>query len=267
MEFKKNRQHVILESHKKLKAPEDLTSVTLPAFLASSDEGKGIEREAEGIKKHVGALRTRLTDILKDPSLDRVYATAERLFRHESGLNLTSNNALIRDIEARASDRFERGAPPRKSDDTTIGDEINWEWTIYCATQSQKNVAIVSRDLDYGVVVNNEPILNDWLREEFRTRVPNDRKVHLTNRLSAALKFAEIPVSAQEEKAEEQAIADRAASNQTLLAGPLGVSDLLLVELLKRQRDVDPERDALFRRLLRQSFLEKMTPPKEVDPS
>src|SRR5262245_33892809 len=66
MEFKKNRQAVILKAYEELKAPEDLTKVKLPAFLGSSTEGKDLKRLADQIKKHVGVLRTRLSNILEN---------------------------------------------------------------------------------------------------------------------------------------------------------------------------------------------------------
>ena len=47
--------------------------------------------------------------------------------------------------------RFLLGYPPRKADDTSIGDAVNWEWVVDCAKRANADVVIVSRDSDYGV--------------------------------------------------------------------------------------------------------------------
>src|SRR5580765_7471463 len=45
-------------------------------------------------------------------------------------------------------------APPRKPNDTSMGDAINWEWIVECAKTLNGSVIIVSRDRDYGVTYN-----------------------------------------------------------------------------------------------------------------
>lgn len=108
-------------------------------------------------------------------------------------------------IRSAARKRFVLGYPPRKPGDTSIGDAINWEWIIHCAQASTDghHVLIVSRDGDYGITFDGEPILNDWLRSEFKARVSRKRKIELTNKLSNALRKLDEIVQAEDERAEE----------------------------------------------------------------
>jgi 5-methylcytosine-specific restriction endonuclease McrA len=87
------------------------------------------------------------------------------------------------------------GYPPRKKDDTSIGDAVNWEWIIACAVSSGKSIILVSRDNDFGLQYDRGSYLNDWLRQEFRERVARSRKIVLTDRLSEAFNLVAINVS------------------------------------------------------------------------
>lgn len=58
---------------------------------------------------------------------------------------------------------------------------------------------IVSRDGDYGYRGKAASYLNDWLSREFKERVGKERKVHLTARLTDALKLLNETVSKKEE--------------------------------------------------------------------
>jgi PIN domain len=105
-----------------------------------------------------------------------------------------------------ARKRFVLGYPPRKDQDTSIGDAINWEWTIECAKKSQRSVIIVSRDSDYGLTFEDESYLNEWLRHEFSERVGGKHQVSLTQSLSTALKQIKVRVTKAEEESEEKLI-------------------------------------------------------------
>lgn len=94
-----------------------------------------------------------------------------------------------------ARKRFILGYPPRKKEDNSIGDALNWEWVVKCAQDSGKNIIIVTRDSDYGATLQNESFLNDWLRQEFKERVSHKRKIILTERLSTAFKAIKSSVS------------------------------------------------------------------------
>ena len=98
------------------------------------------------------------------------------------------------------------GYPPRKNEDNSIGDAVNWEWVIYCAQQSTKDIIVVTRDTDFGAKIKGESYLNDWLRQEFKERVSRKRKNFLTERLALAFKAIKIPVSKEMEEAESKLI-------------------------------------------------------------
>ena len=113
------------------------------------------------------------------------------------------------------------GYPPRKTSDLSIIDAVNWEWIIYCSQNCSHDIAIVSRDTDYGVHHGKESILNDWLTQEFKERVSRKRSIYLTKSLSEAFKRASITVSEEEEKAEETLLEER-----DRLSKPLQSTDL-----------------------------------------
>jgi hypothetical protein len=92
------------------------------------------------------------------------------------------------------------------SNDTSIGDALNWEWMVECALRNQAELVIVSRDSDYGVVFEDNAYVNDHLRQEFSERVSRKRKLLLYTKLSDALKHFAVPVTPEEEAEEEEII-------------------------------------------------------------
>ena len=94
----------------------------------------------------------------------------------------------------------------KKKGDNSIGDAINWEWTVQCAIESGKDIVIVSRDGDYGASYKDKWYLNDWLHQEFKQRVSQRRKIMLTGKLSEALKIVHANVTKEMEAAESQII-------------------------------------------------------------
>jgi hypothetical protein len=226
MEFKKNRHNAILESHKAFKAP-DWASLTLPPVLADSKSSRALERHKKGIRDQSSKLKRRLESVLQDPSrYDPVYRTLQRVFNHKGPYNLTRDKKIRVEIREKAQKRFLLGYPPRKQSDTSIGDAINWEWIIHCAKESGSGVVIITRDSDYGAVVNSKPVLNDWLRQEFKARVSRTRKLVLTDRLSDGLKAADITLTKQETDAEDALI-------ETTYETPHDEIVARLVELIK----------------------------------
>src|SRR6266487_4764164 len=150
MEFKKNRQRVILESLVALRPPEAF--ITAPAFLAEAKTVEMMKRRMQDTRKRVTKLRDRIKRILDKPFLhDPVYKIAQRVFAGESqcSLKLTSDELSL--IRRQAWRRFILGYPPRKKDDTSTGDSVNWEWIVRCVQRTNHDVVIVSRDLDYGI--------------------------------------------------------------------------------------------------------------------
>ena len=102
--------------------------------------------------------------------------------------------------------RDTRGYPPRKANDTSCGDALNWEWIIECSKNLRGRIYIVSRDGDYGCEHGGEFYLNDQLKREFRDRVGN-KSIVFTKKLSDALRALEVHVTEKEEEAEELILA------------------------------------------------------------
>lgn len=96
-----------------------------------------------------------------------------------------------------------------RSNDTSIGDAINWEWILHCAKSCDRHILLVTRDSDYGIIYNREIILNDWLAQEFRQRISQKRKLIITDKLTQAFKRVNIPVTRQEEEEEASLIEGR----------------------------------------------------------
>jgi len=126
---------------------------------------------------------------------------------------------MRKEIREKAYKRYILGYPPRKPNDTSIGDSINWEWIIYCATQCHDDIVLISRDSDYRAFNKNNCYLNDWLHQEFKERVSHKRSITLTGLLSEGFKTAGITVPLEEEQAEETFLQylQRESSNKFLL--------------------------------------------------
>jgi hypothetical protein len=208
MEYKKNRQRVILETLKAQKTP-DWSGLSSPAFLATAQPALLIARSKETIVKQQGKLKQRIASVLDTPSrTDPVFRTLQRVFKNPSPYNLTRDKKVRFTIRNLAKKRFMLGYPPRKQNDTSIGDAVNWEWIVHCAKESGKDIIIVSRDTDYGINYEGQFILNDWLKLEFQERISRKRKIILTDRLAQAFKQVAIPVSLAAEKEERDLLAE-----------------------------------------------------------
>lgn len=209
MEFKKNRPRVIRETFDSLKSPK-WSVLQLPAFLEKSRQSSGLATGRRRIDEQLSTLRTRLSKVFQTPTIyDAVYKAAQRLFRADSPYNLSRERKERIKIRQRAWKRFIMGYPPRKPGDTSMGDSINWEWIVNCAQESGANVVVVSRDSDFGLGFGDAVYINDWLRQEFRERVSSKRQISLTERLAEGLKMASIPVTKEEEAAEQKFLEKR----------------------------------------------------------
>jgi hypothetical protein len=203
-EFKKNRQTAILEGMQELKAPPQ---VSRPGIFSDAKASKALNKSLKDADKRVKHLKARLMRVLDDPAAhDPVYQACQRIFHRTDSLVLTRENKLRHLIRRKALRRFLHGCPPRKKNDTSIGDAFNWEWMIQCANEGNAELVIVSRDSDYGVVFENRAYVNDHLRQEFSERVSKKRKLLLYTKLSEALKHFAVPVSQKEEEAEAEMV-------------------------------------------------------------
>lgn len=201
MEFKKHRQSANLESFNALKAP---SQVSRPGLFSDAASVRALSKDIKNAEKRISRLRKRLRNaLLKPTSHDPVYKVAQRLFTKSDAYSLTQDNKLRFAVRHRAFRRFLLGYPPRKQGDTSIADAINWEWIVHCAEISKAEIIIVSRDSDYGVNLESEAFLNDWLVQEFRSRISQKRKINLYTRLSEALKRFQVEVTEEEQREED----------------------------------------------------------------
>lgn len=202
MEFKKNRQLAILESLRGLKNREP---VPHPAFLAESKSAAILNKRLTDANARIKRFRERLQKVLVNPTThDPVYKVVQRMFVDATPTNLTRDKKERNVIKRLAFRRFILGYPPRKSTDTYMGDALNWEWIVHVARETGEHVAIVSRDGDYGVEVDDVSYVNDWLLQEFRDRVTKKRQLLLYSRLAPALKLLEVKVTKEAEEEEKQ---------------------------------------------------------------
>ncbi len=221
MEYKKNRQRVILETLYAQKTP-DWSGLTSPAFLADAKPARVIAKSKKTITTQQSKLKKRIASILDKPNVsDPVFNCLSRVFKNPSSFNLTRDKKTRFTIRHLARKRFVLGYPPRKQNDTSIGDAINWEWMVHCAAASGKDIIIVSRDSDYGCSYDGKFHLNDWLRLEFKERISQKRRVVLTDRLAEAFKLVAVPVSAEAEEEEKKLVAERNAA-QVVKCGQCG---------------------------------------------
>lgn len=238
-EFKKNRQSAILEGMQELKAP---AQVPRPGIFSDAKASDVLTRSIKEADKRVKMLKAKLTKVLENPAVhDPVYKTCQRIFHRQDQLVLTRENPVRHLIRRRAFRRFLHGCPPRKRDDTSIGDAINWEWMVYCADTQKAELVIVTRDSDYGVHFEGKAYINDHLRQEFGDRVSKKRKLLLYRRLSDALKHFEVPVTKQEEEAEAELEAGRKReAPNSYGADTLRVWRELVQERLAQELPTDP---------------------------
>jgi len=204
MEYKKNRQRVIVEAMNAFSGP-DWNKLTPPALVSELQATKMLEKHRRQLVMQQKKLNATITKILGDPSrCDPVYQTLQRLFKYDSPLNLSREKKERFAIRNLARKRFVLGYPPRKNSDTSIGDAVNWEWIVRCSSETGKHVVIVTRDTDYGVIHEGSSYLNDWLKQEFSERVSKKRKIILTDKLSQGLKLVHAAVTREMEQEEEQ---------------------------------------------------------------
>jgi hypothetical protein len=203
MEYKKNRQLVILESLGKFGSP-DWGKLSAPALVSEMQAASMIDKHRKELIKQQKVLTNKIQAILEKPATqDEVYKVLQRVFKHNSPYNLNREDKRRFGIRRLARKRFFLGYPPRKKSDTSFGDAINWEWLIQCSIDSGKDIVIVTRDSDYGVIYKDKAYLNDWLAQEFKQRVSLQRKLLLTASLSEGLKIVHAKITKEMEEAEK----------------------------------------------------------------
>lgn len=215
-EFKRNRQGCIADTLASLDFGEPKTGLINAAFLSDDEEVKAVMKELRELSSKVKKLKQKLEGFLQAP-IDQVYILSEKIFTYDSSFRLHTKHPLYLKMVRLAERRFKLGHPPRKMDDTTIGDALNWEWVVHCASESQRNVILVSKDKDYGVHGKEVSSLNDWLASEFKERT-GDCKITLTQKLSTALEKHKIAVTEAQKKQEQESLDWTALSEKIMSA-------------------------------------------------
>jgi len=201
MEFKKNRHAAMMEGIGELKPSQALAR---PGLFSDAKEVQAIQSNQKKADARVKKLKTRYIKALSSPADDDpVYKICQRIFHKVDALVLTRDMAERRLVRRRALRRFLLGYPPRKRNDTSMGDAFNWEWMLECANSQNAELVIVSRDADYGLVFESNGYPNDHLVQEFHERVSRKRKLLLYGKLSEALQHFQITVTEREKQAEE----------------------------------------------------------------
>lgn len=216
MEFSKNRQGVLANLFKGAN-PKGTGLGGLPGVL----NVKAPQGAMAAVDRHAKRVSDRILKFLSCPGrYDPIFQTVRRLTRARTALNLHSGHKGLPDIEIRAWARFVRGCPPRKSGDLSMGDAINWEWMLACAHEPQSHLVIVSRDSDYGITHGKRTFPNDYLSNEFTSRVGRGSRLTLTPHLAAGFDAAGIKLTKSEKRAAKDASDQLAAQRATLQSHP-----------------------------------------------
>jgi predicted nucleic acid-binding protein len=214
MEFRKNRQSVILEAFTEVNKATS-SGLSVPTVLFDAKPVEMIKKAQQQINNQQKKIKERIQKLLTHPGTqDKVFQTLQRVFKSESDFNLNREKKNRYAIRKLALKRFFLGYPPRKKSDNSIGDAINWEWIINCASRTDKHIILVTRDSDFGVAHSDKNYLNDWLQIEFRERISQKRKIILTDKLSVAFKLVEIPVTPEMIEEENKVITFSSKSYQ-----------------------------------------------------
>lgn len=233
MEFRKHRQREIVKSLAGVTRQNQ--NLQAPAFLRDDPAFAEFNRLGEQAATIVESFKARIRQLLNPTSADPVLVAVNKLFRTASPIRLVRDSADDLIVRRFARKRFAQGFPPRKSDDTSFGDGINWEWIVKCAVSQNRDVVIASRDSDYGLVEGRNAHINDWLLHEFETRVGGGRRLTLANGLSGGLNAIGVDVSKKQSEA-EQWIVEQTDMIRGDVLGTLGGLNSLLghkIELAK----------------------------------
>lgn len=208
MEFLKNRQGVLADAIGKL---HQTAAPGVPAILSDSATNQSMRALSAAASDKQTKIKQRILSLLRSPNAsDVVFKTLMQIFQSSSSHVLTRDMPVRREIKDLALKRFLLGYPPRKRNDTSFGDALNWEWIIECGKQHQGRILIVSRDSDFGVMTQKQHFLNDQLLREYRDRVGPKRSIGYTTKLSDALAELQVHVPEKEIKAEAEHLEKRA---------------------------------------------------------
>lgn len=159
------------------------------------------------IEKNQKLLIKKVENLLFNPNKhDEVFNKLQESWNYTSVFNLKKENVEYSKINSAATQRFIVSCPPNKKESISIGDGINWEWILLCASKFKKDIDIVSRDGDFGFHNKDGSKLNDYLLEEFDKNVKLKRRIDFTDQLSKAFKMIKIPTSSAMEVEEKNLV-------------------------------------------------------------
>ena len=238
MEFKRNRQIEIIRQLSDFKKGSSGNS-SLPAILSETQLGKTYKKKQKDLEEHEKKIKEKIEKILHDPTHnDLVYRCFQRLFKSNTPYNLNRENTQRYSIRRLARKRFSLGYPPRKPNDTSMGDAVNWEWMINCCLAANKDLVIVSRDTDYGISHGKDVFLNDWLRQEFKERVGRLKKAVLTDKLTVAFRYLNVGITDSEAEEEDYLVKSFVSTTTSSASSPYVLFD---------ESDMDEERLRILR--------------------
>ncbi|MDP1672553.1 MAG: PIN domain-containing protein, partial [Burkholderiales bacterium] len=112
MEYKKNRQRVIVESLNNFTSP-DWGKLTVPALVSDLQATKMVEKKKKELVSQQKKVNGKIQAVLSDPTHhDPVYQTLQRVFKNESPFNLSRQKKERFSIRNLAKKRFILGYPP-----------------------------------------------------------------------------------------------------------------------------------------------------------
>lgn len=244
MEYKKHRQLEMVSSIREMKPP---AKMPIPPLVAQHQSADAYKNALKSVNDKVTKLKRSMENAFETPyRYDDVYKVAQRIFHDfDSPLNLNRDTECKYKIRRQAFRRFIMGYPPRKKNDTSIGDAINWEWIVHVCKEQNSNAIIVSRDGDYGVTYNDKSYINDWLSTEFKERINKKKSVTLYDSLSSALRDLKVRITKAEEEEERRMIrrAERGRRNKVISELTSNEIDLLKVLYGETWKDDVPIND------------------------
>lgn len=189
MEYQKNRHNIIISTISEFSTYTS-SKFNYPSIIRGEDSKVISELVNQIKKKHLQKVET-FKEIFSDPTeKDEVFKAMLKLSDENQPFFLDEKHPQNNVIFKLAKKRFLCGYPPRKKDDTSIGDAINWEWIVECSKANESDIIIVSRDGDYGKKLDKDLIMNDWLKYEFKNR--SGHNIFLTSELSKAFDMLDV---------------------------------------------------------------------------
>ncbi|HHT0593445.1 TPA: PIN domain-containing protein [Legionella anisa] len=193
-----------------MKLIEEEKRLIIPAFISEKATSKQLTKHLDTCKNDIGKIETEYAKVSNDRKKDDVFISIKKIIdridkKYYLSRSMNGEEKIRFQIRRLAKKRFELGYPPRKPEDTSYVDAINWEWIIiHCAQTYKKHIVIVTRDSDFGIQFKNDFILNDWLNTEFHERVSTKKKIIIFSRLLLALKFLGLDITKQEIDSENE---------------------------------------------------------------